>query len=170
MFAPSGLGRGHLNIIQDVLLVSRTLAGGGLGARLEEIGRRDCAAGQSLHATQRIGEMQKQRAALRGLRRGVYNASAGRGVGFCDVTTGGASDCARGDKGSWVTETMHECASKCAACRRCRYISFSLLNGDCSWFHKCAVNSLRTWPEEPSAQGWSYVTVKLPRRERHGLP
>uniref|UniRef100_A0A7S2NG51 Uncharacterized protein n=1 Tax=Haptolina brevifila TaxID=156173 RepID=A0A7S2NG51_9EUKA len=74
-------------------------------------------------------------------------------AGFCSATEEGGGDCEAGDKGSWRlahheqldwTSAATVCFARCAACRRCRYISVSTTWGDCSWFHQCALHQLQT--------------------------
>ena len=67
--------------------------------------------------------------------------------GFCEVTEG-EGDCAKGNKGAWemgqagmVSEALvagaSACVRRCEACHRCRFVSFSQSQEDCSWFHDC---------------------------------
>ena len=71
-------------------------------------------------------------------------------TGFCAETVDGDNgDCETGDRGSWMAaassvRTIDECASMCAGCRRCNYVSFSLALNDCSWHHTCRLDGLRT--------------------------
>ena len=58
--------------------------------------------------------------------------------GFCGVTEEAAPNrCARDDAGAWPLSTLHECVLACAACRRCRFLSFCAANKDCSWYYSC---------------------------------
>ena len=57
-------------------------------------------------------------------------------MGPCAFTELGG-DCEHGSQGSWQTSDMRDCALRCAACRRCRHLSFSAAQGDCSWYVTC---------------------------------
>jgi FkbM family methyltransferase len=60
--------------------------------------------------------------------------------GFCSVTHDKVgSECLPTDsKGSWSTaRRLATCVSKCRACERCHFISYSRLYRDCSWFAEC---------------------------------
>ena len=66
--------------------------------------------------------------------------------GYCSVTDNklGRGDCARGAKGFLPTgkssgiDTFRDCIDFCHFdCARCRYVSFSLRQRDCSWYHDC---------------------------------
>jgi hypothetical protein len=47
--------------------------------------------------------------------------------------------------GGW--ETLGQaCALHCSACSRCRFISFSLRYGDCSWYNICNLTALEALP------------------------
>ena len=79
-----------------------------------------------------------------------------RHVGYCATTSDGPSDCERGDSGSWSTETLLKqkarrasfvdhlmaCTARCHTCARCRWVSLSVVNMDCSWFHACDTRKL----------------------------
>ena len=65
--------------------------------------------------------------------------------GYCGVTSG-ATDCERAAKGSWAlthsqrydwATARRACEQLCHSCRNCKFISFSLKHGDCSWFRRC---------------------------------
>ena len=70
--------------------------------------------------------------------------------GFCNETsTGQHGDCERGDKGSWrigegnLTDVA-ACVRRCVdGCARCRYVSVSIPERDCSWYATCDVRRLR---------------------------
>jgi len=83
-----------------------------------------------------------------------YDAGSKR-FGYCDVTDEARGiDCTNGIKGSWsatVTASNHassgitninQCALRCLRCARCNFISYSMEQGDCSWFHKCDLDNL----------------------------
>lgn len=47
----------------------------------------------------------------------------------------------------WITEIRDEmsCVRHCVRhCARCRFVSVSMADGDCSWYHDCAVDALQT--------------------------
>ena len=46
-------------------------------------------------------------------------------------------DCSIGSQGSWSSEDLTDCIQRCAACSRCKHLSFSARHSDCSWFHSC---------------------------------
>jgi len=81
-------------------------------------------------------------------------------VGYCGVTSV-TSDCERGDQGAWDfsqlgTADRDGCLNKCRQCTRCRWVSFSFANKDCSWYNSCSPGMLRT-----RFGGETYVTMKL---------
>ena len=74
--------------------------------------------------------------------------------GFCGVTEnldGSMTDaCERSEQGSlplgpkFNIRTRQACVDFCfSRCRRCRYVSFSKEMGDCSWYERCDMTSLR---------------------------
>ena len=100
-------------------------------------------------------------------------AASDTGVrGFCAVAPAGG-DCNNGQLGSWQltgTETQNTsaaamaCLERCHGCARCRYISVSLADADCSWYHRCSLDRLRM----PEGSHLSYH-VKNTRRIGHPL-
>mgnify|MGYP007078088577 CR=1 FL=1 len=60
--------------------------------------------------------------------------------------------CLVGTKGSFqltapTFETgLAECAAICRSCARCKYVSYTLKQTDCSWFHSCDLTSLHDAP------------------------
>ncbi|KAL1511591.1 hypothetical protein AB1Y20_006385 [Prymnesium parvum] len=58
-------------------------------------------------------------------------------VGYCEVTAAGRGDCVAGPKGSFAVGEPEDCVQKCLGCPRCRFVSFSRENNDCSWFYAC---------------------------------
>eukprot|EP00966_Prymnesium_polylepis_P227078 5254401-Prymnesium_polylepis.1 len=58
-----------------------------------------------------------------------------------------SSDCERGALGMWsrrprrnqplAIPNLSACVARCHGCKRCNYVSYSLLNHDCSWYHSC---------------------------------
>lgn len=73
-------------------------------------------------------------------------------AGYCaETTTGDAGDCERGERGSWRLTMRHgiwdeyACVRHCVrSCPRCRYVSVSLAQKDCSWYHSCDMRQLHT--------------------------
>ena len=83
--------------------------------------------------------------------------------GVCAVT-GGEASCTAASSGSWKLRSgassyqraMRRCLAKCAACSRCRWVSFSPHWRDCSWFETCgapsdAVQGFLTLPANATA-------------------
>ena len=64
--------------------------------------------------------------------------------GSCGTTEFDEGDCSHGFSGAWDAaklrlRTLDDCAHHCVArCARCRWVSFSAKNRDCSWFFECA--------------------------------
>ena len=72
-------------------------------------------------------------------------------TGYCDFTDEEEGDCDRGGKGSFslgsrLPANDSYCTAACLSCPRCRFVSISVEHGDCSWFHSCRVDDLRTNP------------------------
>ena len=72
-------------------------------------------------------------------------------VGYCAPTEDdNAGDCTDGHKGMWRmgaggpgVADLDACAERCwRVCPRCRFVSASARNRDCSWFHECDVARL----------------------------
>ena len=66
--------------------------------------------------------------------------------GYCRATVTGANDCTRGAHGAWILDpslsrtwktAVAACIELCNGCERCRVLSISLWEQDCSWFHNC---------------------------------
>ena len=98
--------------------------------------------------------------------RGGDNASAPL-VGTCAVTTVGG-DCGSGERGAWHMPhgSLSACARRCDECARCRFVSFSRTNADCSWFSECDLDALTTLALTPQANGASYRTMQVKGAER----
>ena len=70
--------------------------------------------------------------------------------GFCATTAYEQLACApTAAKGAWPLRNAtswraaaHECLSRCSACERCQYVSFSIEQSDCSWFKHCDTSKL----------------------------
>ena len=81
-------------------------------------------------------------------------------MGYCAPTLE-PGDCARGVKGGWNATALGiadlaGCVARCRGCARCRYVSFSPLHEDCSWFHTCEMADLRMrWA------GYTYETAAV---------
>ena len=77
-------------------------------------------------------------------------------TGYCDKTkVSNPRQCSHEDKGAFKPpwrwnalrsedELAARCQQLCLACERCRFISFSLEQRDCSWYHECDTERLRT--------------------------
>ena len=85
--------------------------------------------------------------------------------GLCEETLDDPGDCSAGGKGSFrlsahandMQSAIRECSGRCRACGRCRYISVSVDNRDCSWYSSCdlACGLLQ------AATGAKYTTVRV---------
>ena len=69
------------------------------------------------------------------------------GKGYCTATTDGwAGDCEKGLLGTWRMgpdlPNVAACIKRCQACVRCRFVSVSTINRDCSWYAGCTTGSL----------------------------
>jgi len=85
-------------------------------------------------------------------------------AGFCEATDFGG-DCEKGESGAWEMDaSLSTCVDMCSCCSRCRYVSFSAVNRDCSWHSECSMDSLQLMPGVPEAHGDSYVTVEVAKR------
>lgn len=72
--------------------------------------------------------------------------------GFCGLTdVRQPNKCRSGSKGAWTLsqeafssqrKAVRVCLAMCAECERCRFITVSVKDADCSWYHEC--NSLST--------------------------
>lgn len=72
--------------------------------------------------------------------------------GFCSITDNdsGVGDCQNGEKGTvmlrtkpWNIETIDDCVDFCFHyCGRCKYISYSAKERDCSWYSECNIQQL----------------------------
>merc|ERR1712216_1086659 len=62
--------------------------------------------------------------------------------------------------GAWVLRgSLNECVRRCTCCARCRWVSYSRVNADCSWFAECNASALLT-----SGPSQSYHTVEVTPR------
>ena len=99
--------------------------------------------------------------------------------GYCSLMSASLGFCEVSDQGSWAgVRSPAECVERCASCRRCRFVSFTLANATessvhdqsgerhghppswwrCRWFRHCDLADLRSTPA--GAQPWQhYVTV-----------
>lgn len=93
------------------------------------------------------------------LQQGWHDAAtwASERGGYCRATdTGDAGDCLRGQQGSWRlnpwmrgwTRGIYDewsCVRHCVRhCARCRFVSVSIADGDCSWYSDCRMDALQT--------------------------
>ena len=85
------------------------------------------------------------------------------GNGACGATENGG-DCATDDQGAWPMSppkhSLATCIAMCRCCERCRYISFSAENKDCSWFAACRMDRL-TQPNTGGTTRLAYTSVKV---------
>ena len=85
------------------------------------------------------------------------------GNGACGATENGG-DCATDDQGAWPMSppkhSLATCIAMCRCCERCRYISFSAENKDCSWFAACRMDRL-TQPNTGGTTHLAYTSVKV---------
>ena len=96
--------------------------------------------------------------------------------GYCAATTDSVrGDCERGAKGSLglsakeglsLRISAKACLRKCGECARCRYVTLSPRNGDCSWYAKCDLQRLHTdvpgmlsAAVTPEALAWATATA-----------
>lgn len=99
------------------------------------------------------------------LSRGVHSADL-IGTGYCTGTVEGwEGDCTRGHVGSWKMgpsmPNARACINRCRECRRCRFVSISVKNGECSWFSGCATGSLAL-----VYGGDTYTTYRVKKRPK----
>lgn len=91
--------------------------------------------------------------------------------GYCEATKEGeAGHCLTGSKGSsplpkhhrasWEA-AMRYCASRCASCKQCNYISVSIEWADCSWYSSCDLEKLHNTPT-----GFKSAPAKLAKQLR----
>ena len=71
--------------------------------------------------------------------------------GYCAFTDFNEGDCDNGASGSFemgsrLPDARH-CHAACLSCPRCRYVSMSLEQKECSWFHSCKLNKLNQEPK-----------------------
>ena len=77
-------------------------------------------------------------------------------AGTCAETEFGG-DCASDSQGAWAMRgALSDCVRRCRCCARCRYVSYSRHNSDCSWFASCDLAALKT-----DGQAASYRTVPV---------
>lgn len=74
--------------------------------------------------------------------------------GYCAATSVGPSDCEHADKGSWPLAhpdmafqwtwrpALLHCLARCQNCRRCSFVTVSVVDKDCSWYHECNLQNL----------------------------
>jgi hypothetical protein len=76
---------------------------------------------------------------------GYCGITAGGERGNCDIGTKGNLAVSSKDAATWSTLTK-ACLRECAKCDRCRYVSMSVVEKDCSWFFCCDVKHLQQRP------------------------
>ena len=96
--------------------------------------------------------------------KGVLPEGVAQGNGACGATENGG-DCATDSQGAWPMaaprHSLTTCIAMCRCCERCRYISYSAQNGDCSWFAACNMGRLTHPITGGSSQlGNTYTTVE----------
>jgi len=69
--------------------------------------------------------------------------------GYCAPTKAfAAGDCAVGGMGTWPLNgltPLANCVQRCAeSCARCRFVSYSVIEAECSWYHDCDIERLQT--------------------------
>lgn len=106
--------------------------------------------------------------------RSVHGGTAWH-FGHCGITSGATGDCSMGLVGSfglssqaaksgWPT-AIHECVLKCRSCEQCRYVTVSLQYQDCSWYHECSLEDIKS--ERLFRSGMvSRGGTALPRRKK----
>ena len=72
--------------------------------------------------------------------------------GYCAFTDFNEGDCDNGASGSFemgsrLPDARH-CHAACLSCPRCRYVSMSFEQKECSWFYSCKLNKLNQEPKE----------------------
>ena len=85
--------------------------------------------------------------------------------GLCEETPDDPGDCSAGGKGSFrlsqqvsdMQSAIRECSRRCRSCGRCRYISVSVANRDCSWYRSCELACGLLQAET----GAKYTTVRI---------
>lgn len=78
------------------------------------------------------------------------DAAPAASLGVCDVTQPHTGDCEAGDQGMWPLNAsvtnwqsgMRLCRASCQQCARCNFISVSLQENECNWFHDCDLSDL----------------------------
>ena len=89
-----------------------------------------------------------------------------RGNGACGATENGG-DCATDSQGAWPMapprHSLATCIAMCRCCERCRYISYSAQNEDCSWFAACKMGRLTKEMRTGGSShlGNTYTTVEV---------
>lgn len=80
--------------------------------------------------------------------------------GYCGQTDFGGN-CSHGSLGAWPdVSSLRACTTLCRSCDRCRFVSFSLKFGDCSWYTTCGQVLLEV-PHNPPGSGRHYTTVEV---------
>ena len=92
-------------------------------------------------------------------------------LGYCSsVTAGKKASCDTDTSGTWKVwdglnaTGMHTCATRCQACDRCRFVSYSARFGNCDWFTACNLDALSNTVPGEKASGRNvldYVTLQV---------
>ena len=113
-------------------------------------------------------------------RKSPRNAGGGAALqwlpGFCAVTefSSRMAVCSTDKSGAWhMLPTDDEaagqrgCAKRCTRCRNCRFVSYSMMDNDCSWYADCNLRALGDSPSgHHSAQVKSGAGSELTRPPR----
>ena len=82
-------------------------------------------------------------------------------IGFCGYTNFDEGNCNTSEWGAWhFTGPITSCIAKCHSCERCRYVSFSHTNEDCSWYFSCDRTNLKL-----ENNGETYKTILVKQNE-----
>ena len=92
-------------------------------------------------------------------------------LGYCSpVTAGKRASCDTDTSGTWKvwdglnSTGMHTCATRCQACDRCHFVSYSAQFSDCDWFTACDLDALSSTVPGEKASGRNvldHVTLKV---------
>lgn len=77
-------------------------------------------------------------------RPGFCAATSSAGTEFCDLNAAQGSWGVSASAASTLNRTVEICLQKCAQCPRCNYITVNPSIRDCSWYHSCDLQRLKT--------------------------
>ena len=110
------------------------------------------------------------------------DAAPAASLGVCDVTQPHTGDCEAGDQGMWrlnasvnasVTNWqsgMRLCRASCQQCARCNFISVSLQENECNWFHDCDLSDLTSTSSHAEWRSQKVRSVRKKARVKvHGV-